>query len=117
MAKNPAPDIYFRFLNLANTLAEASSKDFDNTAKQLLEKICLHTYATQEYLTVSAVISMRHIGSPATLHARIKKMVALGYLSLDVQKDGRIKRVIPTSKAYNYFEQLSHRLVSAVSGS
>ena len=117
MAKNQTPDVYFRFLNLAKTLAEASSKELDNTAKLLLETICLHTYSTKDYLTVSEIIAMSHIGSPATLHARLKKMVVAGYLALDIQKDARIKKVIPTSKAYKYFEQLSGSLVAAVTGS
>lgn len=55
--------------------------------------------------------------SLATLHARIKKMVVAGYLALDIQKDAHIKKVIPTSKAYKYFEQLSSSLVAAVTGS
>ena len=116
MTKNQSPDIYFRFLNLVKVLAESNSKDLDSTAKQILETICLHTYATKEYLTVSEIISMGDIGSPATLHARIKKMVAMGYLTLDIQKDARIKKVIPTAKAYKYFELLSNNLVAAVTG-
>ena len=117
MTKNWAPDVYFRFLNLAKTLADESVKELDSTAKQLLETICLHHFSTRDYLTVSEIISLSDIGSPATLHARIKKMVALGYLSLDVQKDARIKKVMPTDKAYKYFEQLSLKLVAAVTGS
>ena len=117
VAKNQTPDVYFRFLNLAKTLSESSSKEMDSPAKLLLETICLHTYSTKGYLTVSEIISMSHIGSPATLHARIKKMVAAGYLTLDIQKDARIKKVIPASKACKYFEQLSHNLVAAVMGS
>ena len=117
MGKNQNPDIYFRFLNLAKALVDSSSKELDSTARQLLETICLHTYATKDSLTVSAIISMSDIGSPATLHARIKGMVATGYLTLDIQKDARVKKVLPTAKAYKYFEQLSNNLVAAVSDS
>lgn len=111
------PDIYFRFLNLAKALVDDSSKELVSTARQLLETICLHTYATKNSLTVSEIISMSDIGSPATLHTRIKGMVSTGYVILDIQKDARVRKVLPTAKAYKYFEQLSNNLVAAVSGS
>jgi hypothetical protein len=92
-------------------------KKLDSTEEQLLNKITLA--ATQgEDLLVGDLIALSEFGSQATLHGRIKNLVAMGYVKLNEDKsDGRKKFVIPTSKALKHYEQLSTCLEKALKNS
>lgn len=105
-------DLYFRFLNLVNALDDDSFLGNDLLSRKVLENICLHVHSTKEYLTVSEIILLNKLGSPATLHSRIKKLTKSGYIELQVQADARVKKVIPTQKAWEYFESINQNLVT-----
>jgi len=112
------PTAYIRFLNLLDSLDRINlGKKLDSTEEQLLNQVTLATTHGKELL-VGDLISMSEIGSQATLHGRIKNLVAMGYVKLrEDQSDGRKKFVIPTAKALKHYEHLSTCLEKALKSS
>lgn len=109
------PTAYIRFLNLLDGLDRINpGKKLDATEEQLLNKITLA--GTQgRGLLVGDLISLSELGSQATLHGRIKNLVAMGYVKLREDKaDGRRRFVTPTAKALKHYEHLSACLESAL---
>ena len=102
------PTAYIRFLNYLDSLARINSgKKLDSTEEQLLNRITLANSQGKDLL-VGDLISLSELGSQATLHGRIKNLVAMGYVKLNEDKeDGRKKFVIPTAKALKHYEHLS----------
>lgn len=99
---------YIRFLNCLDVLDRSSpSIKPDPIEEKLLNRIVVITSQGGEIL-VGDLICLSGIGSQATLHGRIKKLVAMGYVKLNEDKvDGRRKFVIPTLKAIKRYEQLA----------
>ena len=99
---------YIRFLNYLDSLDRINSgKKLDSTEEQLLNRITLANSQGKDLL-VGDLISLSELGSQATLHGRIKNLVAMGYVKLNEDKDdGRKKFVIPTAKALKHYEHLS----------
>ena len=102
------PTAYIRFLNYLDSLDRINSgKKLDSTEEQLLNRITLANSQGKDLL-VGDLISLSELGSQATLHGRIKNLVAMGYVKLNEDKDdGRKKFVIPTAKALKHYEHLS----------
>ena len=102
------PSAYIRFLNYLDSLDRINSgKKLDSTEEQLLNRITLANSQGKDLL-VGDLISLSELGSQATLHGRIKNLVAMGYVKLNEDKDdGRKKFVIPTAKALKHYEHLS----------
>ena len=109
------PSAYTRFLNCLDALDRMNpGKKLDSTEEQLLNKITLAGTQGQDLL-VGDLISLSQLGSQATLHGRIKNLVAMGYVKLNEDKtDGRKKFVIPTAKAFKHYEHLSACLEKAL---
>ena len=112
------PSAYIRFLKYLNNLNRINpGKKIDVTEEQLLNKIIL-TASQGESLLVGDLISFSEIGSQATLHGRIKNLVAMGYVKLNEDKsDGRKKFVTPTAKAIKKYEHLSSSLEKSLRSS
>ena len=106
--KSIKPTAYIRFLNYLDSLDRINSgKKLDSTEEQLLNRITLANSQGKDLL-VGDLISLSELGSQATLHGRIKNLVAMGYVKLNEDKDdGRKKFVIPTAKALKHYEHLS----------
>jgi len=109
------PSAYIRFLNCLDGLDHMNpDKKLDATEEQLLNKITLAATQGKELL-VGDLISLSELGSQATLHGRIKNLVAMGYVKLNEDKtDGRKKFVMPTTKAIKHYEHLSACLEKAL---
>jgi DNA-binding MarR family transcriptional regulator len=106
---------YFRFLNLIDTLDNTgSSSQLDNLETTLLNYVAVSCSNAQDLL-VNDIISLKNYASPATLHKKIKILVAKGYIELIVDvHDGRKKSVVLTKKAHKYFDKLSSLIEIAV---
>lgn len=109
------PTAYTRFLNLLDSLDRINpGKKLDSIEEQLLNKITLAGTQGKGFL-VGDLISLDELGSQATLHGRIKNLVAMGYVRLSEDKaDGRKKFVTPTAKAVKHYEYLSACIEKAV---
>jgi len=112
------PSAYIRFLNFMDGLDRISpGKKLDATEEQLLNRIALGA-SQGNVLLVGDLISLRELGSQATLHGRIQNLVAMGYVKLNEDKaDARRKQVIPTVKAMKHYEDLSACLEKALKSS
>ena len=108
------PSTYLRFLNALDCLDRINpSKDLDPIEERLLSYIAIASLRQQDVL-VGDLISMSKLGSQATLHGRVKNLVAMDYVKLiESEEDGRKKFVVPTSKAEKYFDKLSACLEKA----
>ena len=107
---NPA---YIRFLNYLEAIERVDVKRLNAIEEQLLDYIAL-AYVQDRELLVGDLIALSQFGSQATLHGRLKNLVAMGYVKLVENKaDGRKKQVIPTSKADKHYEKLSSYLERA----
>ena len=102
------PSAYIRFLNCLDALDRMNpGKKLDSTEEQLLNHVSLSATQGKEVL-VGDLIHLSHFGSQATLHGRLKNLVAMGYVRLTEDKaDGRKKFVTPTAKALKHYEHLS----------
>jgi hypothetical protein len=105
---------YIRFLNYLDSLDRINlGKLLDPIEEQLLNHISLATLQGKTVF-VRDLISLDKLGSPATLHGRIKNLVAMDYVRLKEDKsDGRKRLVMPTVKALKHYEQLSSYLEKA----
>jgi len=104
---------YIRFLNYLEALDRVDVKKLNAIEEQLLDYIAL-AYTKDRELLVGDLIALSQFGSQATLHGRLKNLIAMGYVKFVENKlDGRKKQVIPTAKADKYYEKLSSYLEKA----
>ena len=102
------PNAYIRFLNLIDALDRINpGRSLDNIEIQMLEHI-IQQQARNHKLLVGDMIAMSHLGSQATLHGRLKNLVAMGYIKLVEDKnDARRKAVAPTKLVTKYVQFMS----------
>lgn len=113
MKNKELQEIYFRFINLVKAIDDLPGlPKMDSTENQLLNRVADH-WNRGERLLVSDAIAMRDIGSPATLHARLKQLRDKDMISYATESDGRKKYIEPTDQALKYFAQISACMVKA----
>lgn len=113
MKNKELQEIYFRFLNLVRSVEELPSfPKLDATENELLNLIA-EQWKKGQRLLVSDAIAMRAIGSPATLHARLKQLRDKEMITYVIETDGRKKHIEPTEGALKYFSQISHCMLEA----
>ena len=112
LIKNSA---YLRFLHCIDALDRMNpGKSLDATETQLLNYVLLVASKGDQTL-VGDLLQLSQLGSQATLHGRIKNLVAMGYVKLTTDKeDGRKKFVEPTKLAMKYEAYMSDCLTKAV---
>ena len=104
---------YIRFLNYLDAISRTDSEALNAIEEQLLNYISIE-HSKGEQLLVGDLINLSQFGSQATLHGRLKSLVARGYIKLvEDKQDGRKKLVTPTAKAAKYYEKLSALLERA----
>jgi len=113
--KSVQPTSYSRFLNALDSLDHISpSQKLDCIEEQILD--CIYLTSTKgEALSVGDVLLLVQFGSQATLHGRLKKLVAKGYIQLHGDRgDGRRKSVHITTKAERHYQRLSEFLLKSI---
>jgi DNA-binding MarR family transcriptional regulator len=86
-------DIYTRFINLSRALELSEHARLNANLKHLLSYIVIRIDAEQS-TRVSDLIQIKTLGSPATIHTRIQRLIDLNYLTLITDEhDARIKHV------------------------
>lgn len=114
MKSNELQDIYFRFLNLFRAIEDLPGFPvLDSIEKALLDELSLN-WKMGKNMLVSQAINLPEIGSPATLHARLKNLHKQGMIVYAVDTDARKKYIQPTEKALQYFNQISECMNKAV---
>jgi hypothetical protein len=96
------------FLDAVDSLPAISPNiRLDLLEEQLLNYVLLASFRREE-LMVGDIILLKHFGSQATLHSRLKNLVRKGYVRLlEDRLDNRKKLVNLTTQAENHYEQLS----------
>lgn len=90
-------------------------EDFDANQKALFEIAMLNWFQGTPF-TVRETIGQSELGSPATLHKRLQRLIAQNMLSsVCMGADRRTKFVMPTAKGLEYLHWLGKQL--PISGS
>ena len=104
--KSPLASLYLRFVHLSNALTEDQSVHFNPNHRALLEAITV-AWHNGKPLSVSQVMDLDNLGSPATLHRRLSQLREQEYLEESfIEGNRRTKLLGPTQKTINYFESL-----------
>lgn len=107
---------YIRFLNCIDALeAKGGVTKLDAIETQLLDWIMM-TFSQGGEILVGDLLVLSHIGSQATLHGRLQKLITLGYVKQALDSvDGRKKKILPTKIAIKRYEILSKLLEKSIS--
>ena len=99
-------ETYLCFVRLTAQLENKSKiPELDETEQKLLNVIALHLSEGRSLL-VSDVIYLRQIGSVATLHRRLSKLVDADFIRFSNDVDGRKKYLELTPKSIDYIAKL-----------
>jgi hypothetical protein len=99
---------YIQFLNFLQVLEQTSdAPDIDVTSKLILEQVAI-AVAKEDMLTVSDVMGLKHIGSPATLHRKLNTLIDAHMVNAVFHGNNRrTKYMALTKEGESYFRRLS----------
>jgi len=108
---SPFKGAYLRFLQLISAVeAMPGLEDFDANERALFESLCL-SWSQENPMTVRQAISQTSLGSSATLHKRLQRLIAKGLIVTEVAEgDRRTKYLHPSEKGLNYVNWLSSQM-------
>ena len=110
------PNLYLKFLQNIASLEpiQLKHKDLSPTATLLLNEIAIKDFDEQP-LTVSQVMELYALGSPANLHRKIYELHEAGLISLtNIGADRRTKYLFLTQAAKDYFQINSDAMLKAL---
>lgn len=115
MHKSSYTNSYLQFLSLSHSDAYShNGKQLDANHTALLETVALK-WSHGQPLSVRQAIEQAHLGSPATLHKRLRRLIAHGFLSAHVVKhDHRTKLVKPTDEGLDFFHNRGKQMIKAL---
>ncbi|MEZ2354324.1 winged helix-turn-helix domain-containing protein [Caballeronia sp. RCC_10] len=114
MTKKSHFDAYFHLLELSKTVQGLPSMPKLDPVEERVLKTLTSSWHSGHPLTVSKTMALSEGGSPATVHRKLNNLKIKGLISFEESaKDLRIKNVIPTRKALDYFETLAACLEGA----
>ena len=100
-------NLYMKFIELSNRV----EFECDDSCISLLNEIAL-AESQGACLTVTKVMALTAIASPATIHRRLDMLIDSGYVAHAFKaQDRRTKLLITTSKCSNYFKDLEKCLL------
>ncbi len=116
--KNPnrPADIYLRFLQLAEALRGLPSLPSLDPLEERILTLVARANQERQRLSVRDMMAQQALGSPATLHNRLKSMREKGWIMLADTEDSRRKQIELTQAALLHFDKLSKCLVQAANG-
>lgn len=106
---------YLDFLRLSRGMNDLQGdKPLDANHTALLETVALH-WAQGQPLSVRQTIHLAYLGSPATLHKRLSRLITQGLLTAQfIGNDHRTKFIAPTDKGLDYFHRLGKEMIKAL---
>ena len=108
----PLAEAYLRFLKLSSSPANLK---FDANHKALFEAAVMH-WSMGKSLSVLETIRQTELGSPATLHKRLKRLIAQELLKSEaLGVDKRTKFVVPPDKVLSYMDGVGDKQLTALS--
>ena len=111
--RSPFKSAYLRFLHLISAVeAMPGAQDIDANEKALFDVLALR-WSRGQSMTVREAISQSQLGSPATLHKRLKRLIAKDLVvACHEGADRRTKYLQPSDKGMLYIEWLSAQLAA-----
>jgi DNA-binding MarR family transcriptional regulator len=113
MKKNRPADIYLRFLQLAEALRGLPSLPELDPLEERILALVARARQDNERLSVRDMMAKDQLGSPATVHNRLKSMREKGWIMLTDTEDTRRKQIELTQAALLHFDKLSQCLLNA----
>lgn len=109
----PANSHYLRFLQLANAVDGMPwMVEVDANEKALFDLICLH-WSQNQPLSVVEAINQPQLGSQATLHKRLKRLIAKDWIiARHAEPNRRTKLLTPSERGTSYIRWMSTQLSS-----
>ena len=105
-------DVLSNYFEFANNRDKIHAKYKVNHRECIILRMITSAYYEGRKLTVSDVIQMKSIASPATSHAAIKTLIEKKLLeNKTCAKDGRVRKLIPTEKSMKLYKELGMLLV------
>lgn len=109
-------DIYLRFLQLTEALRGLPAlPELDPLEERILAMVA-RARQENERLSVRDMMAKDQLGSPATVHNRLKSMREKGWIMLTDTEDSRRKQVDLTQAALLHFDRLSQCMLNATKG-
>jgi len=110
-------DTYMRFLQLTEALPgeRSSLLPLDPLEERILMRVA-RTAQDDERLSVRDLMAQSELGSPSTLHGRLKSMRKKGWFRLADTEDSRRKQIELTEAAWRHFDRLSAYVMKALGG-
>lgn len=109
-------DIYLRFLQLTEAIRGLPSLPVLDPLEEKILEFVARTTQKNERLSVRDMMAQSELGSPATLHARLKSMREKGWLTLGDTEDTRRKQIELTPAALKHFDKLAEAFAKASKG-
>lgn len=106
-------DIYLRFLQLAEAIRGLPSLPALDPLEERILGLVARAGQANERLSVRDMMAKAELGSPMTVHNRLKSMRSKGWLTLSETADSRRKQVELTQAALHHFDNLSLCLLRA----
>jgi len=104
---------YLRFIRASSSLqSEIGFTRLESVEGRLLDCLAIREMEGRPSL-VSDAISLQNIGSQATLHRRLMRLCASGYLRYSCDIDGRKKYLELTPKARDYYAGLGKCVIKS----
>lgn len=105
---------YYKFLNLLNAVRDLSSFPALDALEERLLNTLAAAWHTNMRVTVVEAMGILPDTSTATVYRRLKTLRKKGLLAIQIDEtDHRVKYVLPTKVATDYFSQLADCLMKA----
>ena len=114
--QNRPADIYLRFLQLAEAIRGLPTLPSLDPLEERILSLVARAGKDKERLSVRDMMAKAELGSPATVHNRLKSMRKKGWIMLSDTEDSRRKQIELTQAALQHFDKLSQCLVEAAKG-
>jgi DNA-binding MarR family transcriptional regulator len=104
---------YLRFIRASSSLeGEIGFTKLESVEGRLLDCLAIREMEGKPSLVLDAIL-LRNIGSQATLHRRLMRLCASGYLRYSCDTDGRKKYLELTPKARDYYSKLGECIIKS----
>jgi len=114
MARSIKADAYMQFISMRLSLRDRSDlPSLDPLEERLLEMVALAS-EPGERLSVTEVITTSELGSPTTLHSRLKSLRGKGLVELAYTDEASRRQLQLTKAGMGYLDTLSKCMVAAV---
>ena len=105
---------YIRFIEVLKGLSSKDGSTIDPEAKLLLDEIAIQHFKNTP-LSVSDLMALKHIASPATIHRKLDSLLQANLVELKFEGDNRRTKFISITKTGDrYLSNLSKAMIKAV---